>query len=201
MKTIEDLIIEANGLLYREDLMLGAVTADGILAALAILEAAKQSAPQPLSRRSRDPYQPANQDRVLDYFTHGDGSQTERTTAGEAYAAIYGRDGNTGELRSMGAALRASGWIAFRSNGRTMWRRRDPAVDGLLGLENSAEIYSRVRAWASGREKIFATASEVFRHVFDREPSGTEARAVGTVLREAGFISKKYGGKLIFTTR
>ncbi|SAL03189.1 hypothetical protein AWB77_06731 [Caballeronia fortuita] len=199
MRTIEDLIIEANSLLYRDDVMVGAVTADGILAALAILEAAKR-APQPTARRSREPYQPVNPDRVLEHFTT-EGSQVELTTAPEAYAAIYGRDANTAELRTMAAALRAAGWVAYRSNGRTMFRRRNPATDGYLGLENSAEIYNRVRAWAADQEKVFATASEVFRHIFEREPSGTEARAVGTVLREAGFVSKKYGGRLIFTVR
>jgi hypothetical protein len=188
MKTILDLIAEANRICYAE--ATGACTADGVLAALAILEAGRKTT-------GRE-FMPATADAVAEYFD-GRGKDATVCSTGNAYQVIYGREGNTAELRTMASALRASGWVPYRSNGRTMWRRRDVTRDGLYGIQNAPEIARRISEWAAAQPHFRDTAANIFRRVMEREPTLAETKAVGAVLREAGCDVRKNNGRLLFS--
>lgn len=188
MKTILDLIAEANRICYNE--ATGACTADGILAALAILETGRKTTAREFIA--------ATPEAVAEYFD-GPGSDTANCSTGGAYRAIYDRDGNTAELRTMASALRAAGWVSYRSNGRTMWRRRDVSRDGLYGIDNAPEVSRRIVEWAAAQPHFRDTAANIFRRVMEREPTLAETKAAGAVLRETGCDVRKNAGRLLFS--
>jgi hypothetical protein len=187
MKSILELIAQANQICATE--VVGTCTADGVLAALAILETKRTAAQRE--------FLAATPDKVADYFAD-EGEFIQTTTTNAAYLAVYGREGTTGELRTMASALRASGWVSYRSNGRMVWRRRDVATDGLYGVDNPVEVHSKVTAWAHETPNFRDTAGNIFRRIFQREPSMGETKAVGAVLRDCGVDARKNNGRLLF---
>jgi hypothetical protein len=188
MKTISTLIAEANHICATE--VVGMCTADGVLAALAILEAGNKTA--------KREFLAATPDAVGEYF-NGPGHEVQTCSTGMVYRAIYGRDGNTGELRTMAAALRAAGWVSYRSNGHTMWRKRDVVLDGLFGIDNALEIKHRITEWAEAQPSFRDTAANIFRNALRREPTLAETKAVGAVLRDMGCDVRKNNGRLLFS--
>jgi hypothetical protein len=192
MKTIVELIHEANRIAHNE--VVGEVTVDGILIALATLEAASGKR----TRRTPDEFQPADHDAVANLVAN---LAEDVVSAATVYRELYGRAGTTAELRTVSDALRACEWAPYKSNGRTKWRRKSIAEDGLLGLENGQEIYERVQAWGESVPRFRDTASNVFRRVMGRAPIGNEARATGAALRDLGALSKRSNGVIVFEKR
>jgi hypothetical protein len=192
MRTILELIHEANRIVVDE--VTGQCTADGILAALAALEAAKARR----AKRTADDYQPADPDAVA---LHVAEVAEDVVSASAVYRDIYGRVGTTAELRTAADALRAAGWVPYKSNGRTLWRRKTIATDGIFGLANGPEIVAKTREWAESREWFRETAANIFRLVFERNPTSTEARAVGQTLRDIGVLPRRSNGALIYEKR
>jgi hypothetical protein len=192
MKTIVELIHEANRIAHNE--AIGEITVDGILVALATLEAASGKR----TRRTPDEFNPADHDAVANLVAN---LAEDVVSASMVYRELYGRTGTTAELRTVSDALRACEWVPYKSNGRTKWRRKTIAEDGLLGLENGQEIYDRVLAWGESVPRFRDTASTIFRRVMGRDPVGHEARAAGAALRDLGALSRRSNGSLIYEKR
>lgn len=192
MKTIIELIHEANRIAHNE--VIGEITVDGILIALATLEAASGKR----TRRAPDEFQPADHDAVANLVAN---LAEDVVTAATVYRELYGRAGTTAELRTASEALRACGWVPYKSTGRTKWRRKSVAEDGLYGLANGSEIYDRVTAWADSMPHFRDTASTIFRRVMGRDPTAIEARAAGAALRDLGIPSRRTNGSLTYEKR